>query len=758
MHYTRVAHTLRALVILCALVTVAHADVDDFLVNDDGGVAVQTNPRIAVSADGGFVIAWADRRSGSNDIYTQRYDPSANPIGINQKANDDVIAAWQAEPSIACDFAGRYWLTWKDYRNGSYPFGPDIFFQRFDTALTRLGGNRDLTLELPDSLKETPDIAVSPTGAVVVVWAGYRNGNWDIYGQLIAADGTLRGGNFRVNSDAGTAQQHAPRVAYSEDGWFVVTWYDNRLGDDDIFVRRYDSLGVPLSGNVKVNSDTGDDRQAFPDIATDAAGRFTVVWVDWRNGRYPTNPDIYSRTFDTLMVAASIDARMNSDVSVRAQREPTIASDRLGNVAVIWSDSVGASFDIVGQMIDADGVVREANFEANSFLDSAQFQADVALDGRFRYLTWVDKRNGNYDIYAAVQQYNDPTLTASPLYLDFSMDEGGPLPAAKSVVLNHAGYNPLNYEIQSSQGWLDITPSTGTTPETINVSVNDGGLTAGTYLATLTLIDTDNDDSTLSIPITLTVEGVLTASPWDTLTIGSIAVGKSSIGSVLLEGRLSSSLSDIYLPMRYDTSVLTIDSAVIDGSLPSGYDLAFGVDTLAGEVLLSITDNTASSPIGSGFVALAEVFFTTKDIDCRMPLDTARNDTLCTKVVDTSGADLAPIVIPGEIIVGTPTAIGDNQDFQAPDEVALLQNYPNPFNAETIIRFELSRAVSTRLTIHNVLGQEVAVLVDHYLPAGLHEYRWDGLSRSGRVAASGVYFYRLQTESLQRVRKMLLLK
>ncbi|MCP4686244.1 MAG: BACON domain-containing protein, partial [bacterium] len=341
----------------------------------------------------------------------------------------------------------------------------------FDTALSPVDANANMTTELPDSLKETPDIALSPWGGGMLVWADYRNRNWDIYGQMIASDGALVGSNFKVNSDAGTAQQHAPRVAVSPEGWFAVTWYDNRRGNDDIYVQRYDSLANALGGNLKANADVGDVRQAFPDIATDGAGHFTVVWVDWRQGTYPDNPDIYARKFDTNLAPVTGDMRVNKDGTTRAQRQPSIAADRRGNVAIIWADSTGSSWDIVGQMIDVEGVIREANFQANTEGDSSQLHPDVALDGRYRYITWSDKRNGNFDIYASIAKYNDPTLVPSPSSLLFEMLEGDAVPPSQDLEIDHAGYNPIHFQVISSADWLSASPTSGVTLGTVSVSV-----------------------------------------------------------------------------------------------------------------------------------------------------------------------------------------------------------------------------------------------------------------------------------------------
>ncbi len=496
------------------------ADRIDFLVNDDGGFAEQNHPRVAVAGDGGFVIAWVDKRAGSSDIFIQRYLTDGTKLGSNKAVNDDDAYAYQSEPAVAVDLSGLYSVVWKDYRNGAYPFDPDIFFQRYDTSLTAVDDNRAVTVEQPDSLKETPDIALSPWGGGVVVWADYRNRNWDIFGQLIASDGSPTGSNFRINDDPGIAQQHTPRVAVSPEGWFVIAWYDNRLGDDDIYVQRFDSLAQPLGINVRVNSDLEDDRQAFPDVATDGAGHFTVVWVDWRNGVYPANPDIYARKFDTTMTAVTDDELVNQDGTTRAQREPTISADRRGNVSIIWSDSSGTSqlYDIVGQMIDVDGVIREVNFQANSEADSSQFHADVALDGRYRYITWADKRNGNYDIYASITRYNDPTLVPSPTSLRFEMLRGEGVPAAQDLTVDHYGYNPLDFTLLTSHDWFEATPSSGTTSETASISITTDTLPFGTYIGALTLYDTDNDDSTVQVSVRLDVTAPILDVGNDTLS------------------------------------------------------------------------------------------------------------------------------------------------------------------------------------------------------------------------------------------------
>ena len=95
---------------------------------------------------------------------------------------------------------------------------------------------------------------------------------------------------------------------------------------------------------------------------------------------------------------------------------------------------------------------------------------------------------------------------------------------------------------------------------------------------------------------------------------------------------------------------------------------------------------------------------------------------------------------------------------QVPDDYRLQQNYPNPFNPETKIRFELPKNTHVTLKIFNVLGQQVATLINSDMKSGYHLVKWDGKNQFGIRVASGVYYYRLETTEFSRSMRMLLIK
>lgn len=88
-----------------------------------------------------------------------------------------------------------------------------------------------------------------------------------------------------------------------------------------------------------------------------------------------------------------------------------------------------------------------------------------------------------------------------------------------------------------------------------------------------------------------------------------------------------------------------------------------------------------------------------------------------------------------------------------PTVFALEQNYPNPFNPRTTIKYSLPKATHVRLTVYNVVGQEVAVLVDGEMIAGNHRVVF-----TARNVASGLYLYRLETDGFVTTKKMLVMK
>jgi len=95
----------------------------------------------------------------------------------------------------------------------------------------------------------------------------------------------------------------------------------------------------------------------------------------------------------------------------------------------------------------------------------------------------------------------------------------------------------------------------------------------------------------------------------------------------------------------------------------------------------------------------------------------------------------------------------NEETFDYPSSTILNQNYPNPFNPTTTFSFELSQLGKVRLSIFNIIGQEVAILQNNILSAGRHTINFDGSNLS-----SGTYFYMLKTDNHLLTKKFTLIK
>jgi hypothetical protein len=110
------------------------------------------------------------------------------------------------------------------------------------------------------------------------------------------------------------------------------------------------------------------------------------------------------------------------------------------------------------------------------------------------------------------------------------------------------------------------------------------------------------------------------------------------------------------------------------------------------------------------------------------------------------GRAVAPRLAPAEVysIALEPGPVNANR----PDVFVLDQNYPNPFNPSTTISFTLPEDASVRLTVYDMLGREVAELVDAPLSSGTHHAVWQGRNSQFDLVASGMYLYRIIARSV----------
>jgi len=190
-------------------------------------------------------------------------------------------------PAVAYDDAeGRFLVVWEE--------GPAGAANLFGRLVRADGSPLDpiMTISNADGDQRNPKAVYDSTsGRFLVVWGDNRGVNgYDIYGQLVRADGTMYGSNFPI-SDA-TNDQLNPSVAYdSASRQFLVAWSDDRSGSSsDMYGQLLRANGTPSGSNFIISDATGD--QGNPVAVFDGVNRrFLVAWEDSRSG----SRDIYAR-------------------------------------------------------------------------------------------------------------------------------------------------------------------------------------------------------------------------------------------------------------------------------------------------------------------------------------------------------------------------------------------------------------------------------------------------------------------------------
>ena len=292
-------------------------------------------PWVASDGPGNFVANWISYgQDGSGfGIYAQRYASSGAPLGLEFRANT-YTTNHQGLTSVAAAPGGSFVVVWE---GNIFPSGLDqIFGQRFNSAGAPLGAEFQVNT-MPDVTGE-PVVASGAAGNFVVVWLDNDNTTGlGVFGRRFDASGAPLGVDFRVNSYT-TGNQNFAHVASDSAGNFVVVWGSPQEGSGyGVFAQRFASTGAPLGGEFRVNTFTPNNQggsTTAPAVASDAGGNFVVVWgSDGQDGFFS---GIFGQRFDSAGVPLGPEFRVNS-YTTNDQRWPAVAADAAGNFVAVWN-------------------------------------------------------------------------------------------------------------------------------------------------------------------------------------------------------------------------------------------------------------------------------------------------------------------------------------------------------------------------------------------------------------------------------------
>lgn len=360
----------------------------------------QFAPAIAADGAGGAFVVWVDSRVTpySYDLYIQRL--AAN--GVPQWTADGVVvsnaAGDQIQPCVVSDGAGGAIVVWEDQRNPE----ADIFAQRISSAGAAMWTANGIAVTTDTLTQIAPRCVSDGAGGVIIVWEDSRDEFPDIYGQRLNPSGAAlwTAGGRAICTEL--SNQFSPDIARDGGNGAIVTWFDDRNFDFDIFAQRITGTGTPSWTVDGLPFCTASGTQQLPRIVPDGAGGAILAWEDFRDEIFSF--DIYAQRINsagTRLWALNGVSLVDDDSD---QARPLLLADGAGGAIVSWLDQRFGDTDIFAQRLNATGVPQwVANgVELTAALGPQQRTSMVSDGAGGAIVTWEDFRSGifNSEIYA----------------------------------------------------------------------------------------------------------------------------------------------------------------------------------------------------------------------------------------------------------------------------------------------------------------------------------------------------------------------
>ena len=339
-------------------------------VNDD-----QISPEVVRLSDNSIVVVWQSRNFGGTefDIFFQRYDANLNRLGTETLVNTN-LTGYQLDPSVIALDNGNFAVTWSTSER--LTSDANIVGRRFNSAGVAQGGEFAVNTTLAGSQQSAVG-AKLPGGGFVTIWQseGQDGSQYGIYGRLFDGSGAAIGSEFLVNSTTNNTQIN-PAIATLADGSFVVAW--NSYGQDGsghgIVARRFNSAGQAIANEFIVNTAT-QGNQEVPRIVALAGGGFVVSWRGQSD--FGEDYDVVGRSYDANGNAVGGEFPMNTNTPTQDLGAATLVGLENGTLVSIWG-AIAPDGNNAEDYRDSYRVYSSRRFASNgSPLDAQQVQVNT---------------------------------------------------------------------------------------------------------------------------------------------------------------------------------------------------------------------------------------------------------------------------------------------------------------------------------------------------------------------------------------------
>ncbi|HKB86521.1 MAG TPA: T9SS type A sorting domain-containing protein [Ignavibacteriaceae bacterium] len=624
----------------------------------------------------------------------------------------------QALPKIANTSDGGCYISWFDNRNGSYA----VYLQRLDPQGNKLWDTNGLLISNNSQSSSLVDWAIASDNhdnAIVTFTDTRDNDSLHAFAYLVDTTGTMLWGANGIRLSGNGDYQPNPVACQTSDGNYVFAWII-AADTQKIALQKISLAGQKMWGPDPVIYASGTaENYTYPAIVPSDNGSAVVVHTGYTGPFFAAVVHIYAQKFDTdgnPVWANPGGVVIQDHGGIPFYVHPTVIRDNADGVFVAWYDDWDSNnlFSSFAQHVTSTGTV---TFPANG----AEVSTNASMHHIYPTLAY---NSGADELYAFWLE--ETSLQDQFAVYGQKFDATG----TRQWTANGMSFTSMTSNAMFAPSALP----TDTSVYVIYLQGNPSGLTDGVYAF---MVNSSGDFSwspnmvTMSDPTPQKLHSVTTIWSDDIAKIAWEDTRNDGGGIYAQNINPTGELGNIAVPVE-----LTSFAGISNGNdVTLNWQTATEINNRGFEIERQQNGiwQTLGFIEGNGTTTSPHSYsYSDKNLN-------AGTYSYRLKQIDNNGTFKY-------------LNLSESFDIQ-PEDYSLSQNYPNPFNPSTMIKYSIPEKSHITIKIYNVLGSEVAVLVNEEKPAGSYEVNFNAADLS-----SGVYYYTISAGNFNETRKMILLK